>query len=200
MFLRKYWIPLSVFIVAIAGVGLYLLTTKPPPELVKIYKVVEPEKPTEQPKAEVTSEPSQDGHFHPDSTWPKGARETPVDPPSDSTFDSDANFKARMAIEKYAAEMAAAKTAREKNEVTMRQIEASPYGHTRENEYNFYKAHPDYDHATASPEIHQKYVDAVYADVAKGQADDAARKAEYERNRYKGAPVGDWIPPQGGNQ
>jgi len=45
MFLRKYWLPISVFIVAIVGIGLYLLATQPPPEPVKIYKVVEPEKP-----------------------------------------------------------------------------------------------------------------------------------------------------------
>ena len=44
MFIRKYWLPISVFIMAIAGVGLYLLATQPPPEPVKIYKVVEPEK------------------------------------------------------------------------------------------------------------------------------------------------------------
>lgn len=29
MFLRKYWIPLSVFLVGIVGIGLYLLATQP---------------------------------------------------------------------------------------------------------------------------------------------------------------------------
>ncbi|MDE0014550.1 MAG: hypothetical protein OXU51_00065 [Candidatus Poribacteria bacterium] len=50
MFLRKYWLPLSVFIVVIAGMGLYLLATQPPPEPLKIYKAIEPiERPTQQP-------------------------------------------------------------------------------------------------------------------------------------------------------
>lgn len=51
MFLRKYWKPpLSVFLVGIVGIGLYMLATQPPPEPVKIYKVVEPiERPTQQP-------------------------------------------------------------------------------------------------------------------------------------------------------
>ncbi|MDE0016625.1 MAG: hypothetical protein OXU51_10585 [Candidatus Poribacteria bacterium] len=70
MFLRKYWLPISVFIVAIVGIGLYLLATQPPPEPVKIYKAVEPEKPTEQPKAEVVEDDtSQGGHLHADGTW-----------------------------------------------------------------------------------------------------------------------------------
>lgn len=73
MFLRKYWLPISVFIVAIVGIGLYLLATQPPPEPVKIYKVVEPEKPTKQPKAEVpVGDTSQDGHRHADGTWHEG--------------------------------------------------------------------------------------------------------------------------------
>ena len=73
MFLRKYWLPISVFIVAIVGIGLYLLATQPPPEPVKIYKAVEPEKPTEQPKAEVpVGDTSQGGHVHADGTWHKG--------------------------------------------------------------------------------------------------------------------------------
>ena len=73
MFLRKYWLPISVFIVAIVGIGLYLLATQPPPEPVKIYKVVEPEKPTEQPKAEApVGDTSQDGHRHADGTWHEG--------------------------------------------------------------------------------------------------------------------------------
>jgi len=77
MFLRKYWLPLSVFLVAICAVGLYLLATQPPPEPVKIYKVVEPDKPTEQPKAEVSpSETSQGGHFHADGTWHEGPHDT----------------------------------------------------------------------------------------------------------------------------
>ncbi|MYA69825.1 hypothetical protein F4009_17810 [Candidatus Poribacteria bacterium] len=69
MFIRKYWLPISVFIVAIVGIGLYLLATQPPKEPIKIYKVVEPEKPTEQQGAEVPSETDKGGHVHADGTW-----------------------------------------------------------------------------------------------------------------------------------
>ena len=76
MFLRKYWIPLSVFIVAIVGVGLYLLATQPPKDPIVIYKAVEPiEKPTtEAPVGEI----SQGGHVHADGTWHEGPH-APVD-------------------------------------------------------------------------------------------------------------------------
>ena len=47
MFFRKYWIPLLVFIVAIVGVGLYYLQTRPPKDPIVIITPVEPlEKPT----------------------------------------------------------------------------------------------------------------------------------------------------------
>jgi len=83
MFLRKYWIPLSVFLVAIVGVGLYLLATQPPREPIKIYKAVEPlEKPTEPPTTEtpVVEKTEEGGHFHADGTWhaePQAPRTTP---------------------------------------------------------------------------------------------------------------------------
>ena len=81
MFLHKYWIPLSVFLVAIAGIGLYLLATQPPKEPIKIYKAVEPEKPTQQPTTQVpVAETPQGGHSHADGTWHEGSRETPVAP------------------------------------------------------------------------------------------------------------------------
>ena len=73
MFIRKYWIPLSVFILAIAGVGFYLLATRPPKDPIMIYKAVEPlpkstetEKPTAQAPIEETDT---GGHFHTDGTW-----------------------------------------------------------------------------------------------------------------------------------
>lgn len=81
MFLRKYWIGLTVFLVVIVGVGLYSLQTRPPKDPIVIYKPVEPiEKPTEQPKAEVPSETDKGGHFHADGTWHEGPHE-PVEPP-----------------------------------------------------------------------------------------------------------------------
>ena len=83
MFIRKYWIPLSVFIVAICAVGLYLLATQPPKDPILIYKPVEPiEKPTEEPKAEApVGDTSQGGHVHADGTWHAGPHEAPVDRP-----------------------------------------------------------------------------------------------------------------------
>ena len=80
MFLRKYWIPtLSVFIVAIAGIGLYLLATQPPKEPIVIYKPVEP-----LPKSEVKApvgDTSQGGHVHADGNpWHEGSHETEVQP------------------------------------------------------------------------------------------------------------------------
>ena len=80
MFLRKYWLPLSVFIVVIAGVGLYLLATRfPPKNPLKISKAVEP---IEKPTAEVlVGDTSQGGHFHADGTWHEGPHDAPVDRP-----------------------------------------------------------------------------------------------------------------------
>ena len=61
MLLRKYWIPLLVFIVAIVGVGLYYLQTRPPKDPILIVKPVEYEKPTAE--APVVEPPQPDGHF-----------------------------------------------------------------------------------------------------------------------------------------
>ena len=84
MFLRKYWLPLSVFVVAIVGVGLYMLATQPPPETVKIYKTVKPiEKPLQQPTAEApVGDTSRGGHFHADGTFHAEPHEAPVEQPS----------------------------------------------------------------------------------------------------------------------
>ena len=88
MFLRKYWIPISVFLVAIVGIGLYMLATQPPPEPVKIYKVVEPiEKPPQQPTTAQApvGDTSQDGHFHADGTWHEGPHEPVAETPQRDT-------------------------------------------------------------------------------------------------------------------
>ena len=68
MFLRKYWVPIMVFIVVIAGICLYMLTTQPPKAPITIIKPVEIEKPTaeETPKVGDTSD---GGHFHSDGTF-----------------------------------------------------------------------------------------------------------------------------------
>ena len=80
MFIRKYWLPLTVFIVAIAGVGLYYLQTRPRPPKppILIVKPVEFEKsPAETPVGET----AQGGHFHEDGTWHAEPHE-PVENPS----------------------------------------------------------------------------------------------------------------------
>ena len=79
MFFRKYWIPLLVFIIAIVGVGLYVLQTRPPKDPILIVKPVEYEKPAA--KAPVGEQSAEVGHFHEDGTWHAGAHETPVDRP-----------------------------------------------------------------------------------------------------------------------
>ena len=72
MFIRKYWIPLLVFIIAIVGVGLYVLQTRPPQEPILIIKPVEFEK---QPaKAPVVEQPEPVGHVHEDRTRHEGAQ------------------------------------------------------------------------------------------------------------------------------
>lgn len=42
MFLRKHWLPISVFVVLIVGIGLYHLQTQSPKDPIIIYKPVEP--------------------------------------------------------------------------------------------------------------------------------------------------------------
>ena len=71
MYIRKNWFPLTVFIVAIVGVGFYYLQTRSPEkDPIMIIKPVEVEKP----KAEVNEgDTSQGGHFHEDGTWHPGS-------------------------------------------------------------------------------------------------------------------------------
>ena len=77
MFIRKNWLPISVFLVAIVCVGLYYLQTQQTPkDPIIIYKAtpVEVEKPTtEAPK----NDAPQGGHFHADGTWHEGPHEAP---------------------------------------------------------------------------------------------------------------------------
>ena len=81
MFRRKYWIGLTVFLVAIVGVGLYYLQTRPSKDPIVIIKPVEP-----LPKSEVAEVPegdtSQGGHRHADGTW-HGEPHAPVEQPTE---------------------------------------------------------------------------------------------------------------------
>ena len=38
MFIRKYWVPLSVFLLLIMGVSVYYLQNRPPKDPIVIYK------------------------------------------------------------------------------------------------------------------------------------------------------------------
>lgn len=84
MFIRKYWIPLSVFLIAITSIGVYLLATQTPKEPIVIYKSVKP-LPRETTETEVDeSDTSQGGHVHADGTWHEGPHEVemPVETPA----------------------------------------------------------------------------------------------------------------------
>lgn len=188
MFIRKYWLPLTVFIVVVAGVGLYLLATQPPKEPIVIYKAVEP-----LPKSEAKTpvgETSQGGDFHEDGmSKPEVPHDAPVEVSAEVRTASrsaeqikrDAEFKARM--DKLSADMAAAKSARERNAAHLRLLDAFPQDFRQINEpmYNFLKEHPDFDRATATPEVYQKWVDAVYAVSANGHAHAEEWNAEHQR-------------------
>ena len=77
MFFRKYWIPLSVFIVAIVGVSLYVLQTRPPKDPILIVNPVEFEKSPA--KAPVVEQPAEVGHVHAGGTFHAEAHDQ-VDP------------------------------------------------------------------------------------------------------------------------
>ena len=80
MFLRKYWILLSVLLLAVVGVCLYMLTTQTPQEPIVIYKPVEIEKPIEPKPPPPGADPN--GHWHGDE-WhdaPHEPQETPAAP------------------------------------------------------------------------------------------------------------------------
>lgn len=75
MFIRKNWLPLSMFLIAIVGVGLYYLQTRPPKPPIKIYKPVEVEKQPVAPKPPPPGESFETGHWHGDE-WHATPHET----------------------------------------------------------------------------------------------------------------------------
>ncbi len=106
MFLKKYWIPLSVFIVAIVGVGIYLLATQPPPDPIVTYTPVEPlAKPTEQPKTETpvvqeTPDAQQGGHETHDPSSTAESSE-PIPPVREVQPPTEKNPFSQMSVEEY---------------------------------------------------------------------------------------------------
>lgn len=197
MFLRQHWIFLTVLVIAICGVSLYVLRTDTPKAPIVIIKPVEPvEKPTETEAPE--RETSQGGHRHADGTWHDEPHEVPaLEEPSEES--ESLEFKA--ASEKRIADLAAAKTARERNEAIIRRMEENPLFedmyHLFEDMYNFYKEHPDFDHQTASPELDAKWQAAVRAQHAKMRAEAEQTETQYvQRVEVDMRP---FIPNQGGN-
>ena len=71
MFLRKNWLPIAVFLLAIIGVGLYYLQTRSPKDPIIIYKAVDVET---KPKPPPPGETYQTGHWHGDE-WHKGSHD-----------------------------------------------------------------------------------------------------------------------------
>ena len=66
MFLRKYWLPLTVFVlIALMGCGLFYGRKAAKQEPVKVYKPVEVEKPAP-PKPPPPGETAESGHWHGD--------------------------------------------------------------------------------------------------------------------------------------
>ena len=102
MFIRKYWLPMAVFIVALVGVGLYYLQTRPRPPKppILIVKPVEFEK---SPAKAPVGETSQGGHFHEDGTWHEGPHEAeaPVDPASPAEVPEDVELAPDPEWEEY---------------------------------------------------------------------------------------------------
>ena len=112
MFLRKYWIPITVFIVAICAVGLYLLATQPPKEPIVIYKAVEP-----LPKSEVKApvgDTSQGRHTHADGTWHEGPHETEVQsvPEADAADAGELKPRPGSFLERYLSQFSPAEAKR----------------------------------------------------------------------------------------
>ena len=75
MLIRKYWLPLSVFLIAIIGVGLYLLQTQSPKDPIVIYKAAEVET---KPKPPPPGETYETGHWHGDE-WHANDAHAPVE-------------------------------------------------------------------------------------------------------------------------
>lgn len=85
MFIRKSWLPVSVFLIAIIGVGLYLLTTQTPKAPLKSYKPVEVRKIEATPKPPPPGETYETGHWHGDE-WHANDAHAPAEvatPPSE---------------------------------------------------------------------------------------------------------------------
>ena len=120
MFIRKNWLPLSVFLIAIVMVGLYVLQTRPEKGPIKIYKTTEVEKPKE--KAPV-GDTSQGGHFHDDGTWHDAPHPTPLETPQDPV-DISALVQTPKSVWKQAYQKAKAKAKAEGRYSTIEDVVA----------------------------------------------------------------------------
>ena len=106
MFTRKNWLPIVVFIVAIAAVSVYLLRSPNTPKApIKIYKAVEVDRPETQ-KPPPPGETAESGHWHGDE-WHAEPHETRAQPRNLSTRDKiEAEMGLMSAEEKASQEKA----------------------------------------------------------------------------------------------
>lgn len=95
MFIRKYWIPILVFLVAITGSTVYWLKTQTPLEPIKRYTVSDTLKtptdtPTETSKTEISTETEtgQSGHWHSNEWHPEPHQPTISPAPTSSVADT----------------------------------------------------------------------------------------------------------------
>jgi len=109
--------------------------------------------------------------------WQGKPHESIVNPLEEARLQKQAEIRAEE--EAYNKAYAAAKTAREKNQIRMSRMEGDPL---RIDMYNFLKEHPDFDLATASPEVEAKWIAAVRAGSAKRKARAAEVDAWFKNN------------------
>ena len=93
MFLRKYWLPLSVFLIAIVGVGLYVLQTRPPKPPITILKPVDVET---KPKPPPPGQTAESGHWHGDE-WHSQPHDAPAPAEVATPEVQGAPFRAQIA-------------------------------------------------------------------------------------------------------
>ena len=103
MFLRKYWLPLTVFVVALAGVSLYLLTIQAPKAPITIYTAADTQQTSPHPQ-EPVGETSESGHFHADGTLHADhadhadTHDPPVQPPSEASLPQTQTTTAPLSV------------------------------------------------------------------------------------------------------
>ena len=180
MFLRKNWLPLTVFLVAIASIVLYVLQTQPEKDPIVIIKPVDVDKPTTQAPVGDTS---QGGHFHDDGTWHDKPHPTPLETPQ---VDIQALVQTPKSVWKQAYQKARAKAKAEGRYLTASDIVADAVPSEAELQ------------AMSDEELGKLYIDsrekmkALYPEVKKREREYANFNAELFRDA-KSLEEREWI-------